>query len=231
MLNPVDPQYDLPSKPPEPAEVPRFIRDSMYNDDVEGAHPASYKSDRPPRDIMRIDDIPGTRPVRQIRELSRHFDSMNVRDINTDGIFKTTRTVDPLDPVYQYDGREIRGDGFGTATPPPDPHVGPDRQFDVTDIEGTHPDASTKRFRAFRQPPPPKDEDELTPAAILMVPSMAKQTRELEAQAEARRARGEKLRFYENRNLHPEVGTGDSIQAFLRQQRNSSKKPRHQTFD
>jgi hypothetical protein len=89
MLNPVDPQYHLPSKPPEPVDVPRFIRDSMYNDDVDGAHPTSYKSDKPPRDIMRIDDIPGTRPVRQIRELSRRFDSLNVQDINTDGIFKT----------------------------------------------------------------------------------------------------------------------------------------------
>jgi hypothetical protein len=49
-------------------------------------------------------------------------------------------------------------------------------------------------------------------------------------QAAARKARGNRIRYYENRNLHAEVGTGDPIQAFLRDQRNGQKGFRHRTF-
>jgi hypothetical protein len=201
MVNPVDPKYDLPSYDPPTIIRPRFIRDSLYNDDVEGAHPLSYQNDKPPRDIMNIDDIDGCRPVRQMRELKRVNDSLNVKDINNDGIHKTTRHCDPQNPVYVYDGMKNQPVDFGKVKPLPAAHKGPDRSKDISDIEGTHADASTKRFRAFRQQKITVDADEdLKPAPILMVPSMKKQTRELELQAAARNSRGEKIRFYENRS-------------------------------
>jgi hypothetical protein len=229
MVNPVDPKYDLPSFNPPKIPPPPFIRDKMYNDDVEGAHPMSYKSDKPPKDIMMVDDIPGTRPVRQIREL-QGIDTLCVKDINSDRIFKSSRRVDPLNPVYEYDGMEKRPDDFGKVRAPLAGHSGPDRIMDITDIEGTHSDASTKRHMAFRHPRPPV-EAEAKPAEILMIPSMKKQTKELEMQQAARTARGEKIRYYENRNLHAEMGTGDPIQAALRRQREERKKKcRHQTF-
>jgi hypothetical protein len=229
MLNPVDPKYELPSFTPPKIPPPPFIRDKMYNDDVEGAHPMSYKSDKPPKDIMMIDDIAGTRPARQIREL-QGVDTLYVKDINNDRIFKTTRRVDPLNPVYIYDGMENRPDDFGKARVPLPAHEGPDRITDVSDIEGTFPDAATKRYKAFRAPSPPV-EGEARLADILMIPSMKKQTQELEMQQAARAARGEKIRYFENRSLHAEMGTGDPIQAALRKQREEKKKNcRHQTF-
>jgi hypothetical protein len=230
VVNPVDPAYTLPSKAPDPVEVPRFVRDSMYNDDVEGAHPTSYHSAKPPRDIMRVDDIAGTSPTPKTRQRRRGVDTMDVRDINDDGLFKSRRTVDPLDPTYRFDRRDIRADDYGKVRPPPRPRDGPDRQMNIDDIEGTHADASTKRYRRFRRPPPPPEDDALKPPEILMVPSMKKQTRELEMHAAARKARAERIRYYENRNLHAEVGTGDPIQAILREQRNGQTGSRDGTF-
>jgi hypothetical protein len=221
-LNPVDPQYNLPSKPEEVIPPPKFIRDHMYNGDVEGAQPAPLFSSKPPRDIMRIDDVVGTSPVRCIREVKREPDSFNVKDINNDGIFKTTRTVDPLNPVYFYDGQWIRSEDFGKARPPKTPHAGPDRRLVVADIDGTEPGASLKRYRAFRQPPPPREEDETKPPKILMVPSMVEQTKELELQQAIMKYRGDKIRACESRNVRRNAGTGDPVEGILR---------RHETFD
>jgi hypothetical protein len=210
---------------------PRFIRDSLYNEDVEGAHPAVPDFSHPPRDIMRLDDVSGTRPRQRIRELKRGNDSMDVRDINTGGTHKWTRIIDPLDPVYFYNGEHHRSDGFGKVRRPLAPHVGHNRILDVTDIEGTETDARIKRYHAFRQPPPPDPEDDTAPADILMVPSMAKQTKELEMQRAIMKYRGDKIRAYEGRSMHNEKGTGDAIQAMLRQQRELRGPSRHETFD
>lgn len=232
MLNPVDPQYTLPSYKQEKIEPPKFIRDTMKNDDVEGAHPMTYKTDKPAKDIMKIDDISGTRPVHRMRELKKGIDPLYVKDINNDGIFKTTRVVDPLNPVYIYDGQEIRGDDYGKVKPPPKGHNMPQSSLYTGDIQGAKADSTTKKYREYRQPPPPKEEDDLKPADILMTPSMAKQTSELEHQQQVRTMRGEKIRFYENRNLHAEKGTGDPIQGLLRQQRENrnNSRTRHPTF-
>jgi hypothetical protein len=230
-VNPVDPKYQLPASVVPPPEIPRFIRDSHYNDDVPGAHPLSHRSDKPARDIMRVDDIDGTRPVPQTRELRRGNNSLDVSDINNDGIHKTTRHINPLNPVYVYDGMEERPEQFGKVKPPPGGHQGLDRIIDVSDIEGTHPDASTKKYRSFRAPKSAPEDEELKPAPILMVPSMTKQTKELEVQQAVRQARGEKMRFFENRSLHTEGGTGDPIQGMLRKQRDVRMNRRHQTFE
>lgn len=227
MVNPVDPKYDIPPFVCPIEDTTRFLRDTMKNDDVEGAQPMSYKTDKPPRDIMKVDDIAGTRPSQKIRQLRKGNDQMDVRDINNDRVFKSKRVTDPLNPVYIYDG-EVKGEGVGTLKAPMRPHPG----FDLTtsDIPGAQADTMTAKYRTFRQPKPEADDD-TKPAEILMVPSMEKQTKELEAQNIARMQRSEKLRFYENRNLHAEYGTGDPVQAMLRRQRESkvNVKP-HNTF-
>jgi hypothetical protein len=229
-LNPVDPQYVLSSKPQEPPPIPPFIRDQMYNADVEGASPATYRSKKPPRDIMKCDDISGARPSHRVRERSTRCDQFDVRDINNDGVFKTKRRVDPLEPVYVYDGQESRPEGFGKVRPPRTARADPDKSLVVTDIEGTTADASTKRYRAFKKPKPPREEDEAKPAEILMLGSMEKQTKELEKQEAIRKYRGDKIRAYESRNMHIKVGTGDQVQGILRQQREGRGNSRHETF-
>ncbi|OHT13815.1 hypothetical protein TRFO_15932 [Tritrichomonas foetus] len=236
VVNPVDPQYDWLADNSKydwskwssaVNENPGFIRDHMKNDDVEGAAPKSYKTDKPPKDIMKVDDISGSRPAKRMREMRNGIDTMNVKDINNDGIFKTTRVTDPLNPTYVYDGRKITDD-FGKAKPPPPGREGPDPNFNLSDIEGSSADCSTKRYMKFKQPPPPSEEDDLKPADILMLPTMSKQTKELEMKEQMRTMRGEKIRYYENRNLHVDYGTGDPIQAMLRKQR-ETRGYRHRT--
>jgi hypothetical protein len=157
--------------------------------------------------------------------------SLDVRDINTDGIFKTTRVVDPLNPVYHVLGAEIKAENFGTVKPPPEPRT--DRRLDTSDIDGAQADSMTRRYRTLRPPPFAVEEtEEEGPAAILMVPSMKTQGRELEMQQRVREYRGEKIRLCENRHLARERGTGDPVQRVLRKQREavSGRVPRH-TFE
>jgi hypothetical protein len=217
-VNPVDPQYDLPPIPPPPVACRPFIRDPLYNDDVEGAHPMPLHPSCPPRDIMRVDDIPGTQTVRHIREMNRPS-SLDVKDINTDGIFKTRRVVDPLNPVYFVLGAEIKAEDFGTVKPPPVART--DRRMDTSDIEGAQADTLTRRYRTLKPPQsPPEIDDDGGPPAILMVPSMTAQGKELELKERIRQYRGQKIRMCENRHLTGNQGTGDPVQGILRKQRN-----------
>jgi hypothetical protein len=215
VVNPVDPVYVLPSGG-EPANAPprAFIRDAMFNDDVEGARPMPLYDERPPRDIMNIDDIAGTRPVKRMRVIAREHGSLDVRDINTDGIFRSARITNPLDPVYVHHGEQIRADDPRVRRPPPRPG-GP---AGAEDIEGAA-DTLTQKCRKFRRPVDARDDGERRPADILMVPSMRLQEAELDHQAKVRAFRGERIRAAEDRCLHAESGTGDPIQATLRRQR------------
>ena len=226
--NPVAPEYDWPKYqcPYEPP--PKFIRDTMKNDDVEGAHPASYKTDKPPRDIMRVDDISGAKPACHIRSTKEATDrTFNVKDINNDGIFKTRRVTDPLNPVYHLNGEDLTADDFGKHIGKPEPKNIPNL-YSPADIPGAHADSTSAWTRSFRSPPPPKPDDDFQPAPILMTSSMKAQTKELEIQEKIRQKRGERINAMENRNLHVVRGTGDPIQDLLRQQREN--KSYHPTF-
>ena len=238
-VNPVDPHYVWPESTtikrnpifPNHPEA-KFVRpgSTMFNDDVEGAHSTPIDTGKPPRDIMRVDDISGARPTPETHAVRKGIDSLDVKDINNYRIFKSTRVTNPLNPVYHLQGETI-SDDFGHAKPPPKPRTGFDHLYSTKDIEGAQADTTTKKYRTFKQPPPPKEEDQWAPAKILMLPSMEKQTKELETKEAIRTMRGEKIRYYENRNLHAEYGTGDPIQGMLRKQRDSRMRQyRHDTF-
>jgi hypothetical protein len=63
-----------------------------------------------------------------------------------------------------------------------------------------------------------------------MLPSMHRQTQELEQQEAMRRSRGERISMCQNRQLHGQRGTGDAVQERLRQQREAKVgRIRHQT--
>jgi hypothetical protein len=176
---------------------------------------------------MGIDDIPGTRPVKRMRVIAREHSSLDVRDINTDGIFRSTRITNPLDPVYVHHGEHIRAEDLRVRRSP----IGRPPQ---TAIEGAAADTLTQKFRTFRRPADTRadeDEGEQRPADILMVPSMRLQEAELERQAKVRAFRGERIRAAENHCLHAESGTGDPIQAALRRQREARGARRTWTFE
>jgi hypothetical protein len=224
--NPLSPEYQLPSAPELPPVVPRFIRDGFTNDDIAGAHSKSFKSDRPPRDLMRVDDIPGTRPRRLIGDF-RESRNLDVHDINNDGIFRTSRVTDPMNPVYTYDGGPCAAADFGRAFPARLRTDSTDLSLATADIEGAMHDSMTTRYKRFRRPKDAPEDEELAPAPLLMVPTMHRQTEELEIAEAVRKMRGERISRCENRHLRGHRGTGDLVQGALRQQREG--KPRGRT--
>eukprot|EP00658_Telonema_sp_P-2_P052269 TRINITY_DN4047_c0_g1_i2.p1 TRINITY_DN4047_c0_g1~~TRINITY_DN4047_c0_g1_i2.p1 ORF type:complete len:684 (+),score=119.94 TRINITY_DN4047_c0_g1_i2:127-2052(+) len=64
----------------------------------------SSLSDVPARNLLRTDDIIGGGVKSSRRCVNKGYDSMQVRDINSDGIFVSTRKGgNPLEPTYDYD--------------------------------------------------------------------------------------------------------------------------------
>lgn len=87
------------------AEPTKFIRDQLDIDDIPGSRPAKKRQlDIATRDLMNIKDIEGTtaRPrhfTRPNAERIGPYHPMDYRDV-TNVDFKSTRTVNPLDPTY-----------------------------------------------------------------------------------------------------------------------------------
>mmetsp|Transcript_8966 Transcript_8966/g.9719 ORF Transcript_8966/g.9719 Transcript_8966/m.9719 type:complete len:445 (-) Transcript_8966:109-1443(-) len=116
-LNPLDPQYPLPSfAPVEPTET-KFIKDPQHIEDIEGARSKS-KKEFSTRDVLGIDDIEGVRPGLKHRKL---LETIQTRDILSNGDLKTKvpkitdrteRVTDPNNPVYRFQGLEIYDDKY-----------------------------------------------------------------------------------------------------------------------
>mmetsp|Transcript_23503 Transcript_23503/g.32805 ORF Transcript_23503/g.32805 Transcript_23503/m.32805 type:complete len:373 (-) Transcript_23503:2807-3925(-) len=102
--SPLDPTYKLPSHKTAPPPEPKFIRDSVRVHDVAGAQVSQkYKQFRT-KQINKVEDIPGTKPLPQT--FSRTFghapEILSHRDI-TATEFKTKRLGhSPLEPKYTY---------------------------------------------------------------------------------------------------------------------------------
>jgi len=58
----LNPNYQLPEVEVRPATPPKFIRDAMNIDDIDKTRPkADVMAGRKTRDVMKVDDIAGTR--------------------------------------------------------------------------------------------------------------------------------------------------------------------------
>lgn len=221
--NPLNPVYELPSFKEEPAPVPKFLRDNINYDDIPGVHPKSYKTDKPPRDIMKTDDI-CKRVISPVKEFYYGNRAMDVSDINNDGVFKTKRHLDPLTPNYFYDGRTLEQD-FGLHK---SRYLSRRDNIDLSlrtdDIDGAKADSSTTSYRTFKSKP--LDYEMYKANTSLQLPSMLKQEKELERQRKIDEMRGEKIRKFENRHLHVDT-VNDCIQNDLLQRRQipPKKKP------
>lgn len=222
--NPLNPEYQLPTKAEEPPPEIPFRYDPLNFDDIPGVHPKSYKTDKPLRDIMKVSDIEGTKPIQRIRKFDAQNRILDVSDINNDGVFHTRRTTNPLNPEY-IPGEKldfgISHSNYGSR------RHDTDLSLKTSDIDGACADSSTKWYREFKNTP--VHESETTEAATsLMIPSMAKQTAELEKQKAIDKMRSEKIRKFENRHLECECHV-DSVQAMLRKKR-TEQKSRTPTF-
>jgi hypothetical protein len=120
-VNPLDPQYKLPSYEASAYPTPRFLKDSMRLDDIHHVEERVYAT----RDIMNINDIVGAhadwRPRhREARLLAPPHDIMQVQDIaaKTSWMDKTSRCSNVLNPVYNIHGMEFKDSKFMRPTQP-----------------------------------------------------------------------------------------------------------------
>ena len=231
--NPLNPQYHLPSYQEPPVPVPKFIRDNINYDDVPGVHSKTYKTDKPPIDIMKTDDIAGAQPKHLImRYLGDR--SLNVKDINEDGIFKTRRETNPLNPDYYYDGHHLPQDFGIQKSNYKNRRDHLDLSLKTDDIQGAAADSATLELRNFKAPPPQDDDDYGQPAPVINIPSMAKATQELERQRRIDQYHGEVIRRFENRHLiannYPDAAQNSLMNQRTQALKNQYRKPTHVTF-
>lgn len=131
-------------RPPTP---PKFIRDHITNDDIEGAHPKKIKYYET-RNLMDVKDIDGAK-AKKIYVRNTQYDSFNYADI-TKTKFITSRSVNPLLPAYQvrdYQGNLITIGVIRGSSPKKLPQRTKGGFFDgleIKDIPGTAVGSRTK---------------------------------------------------------------------------------------
>ena len=150
-LNPLEPKYNLPTSPEYPPYEPRFIRDSMKVDDIEGAKPRKIMSQNILRESLKNNDVKDSWPRKPYVRKSK-YEFMNYRDV-THTEFKTKRSTNPLEPTYRMkflDGSQIK---FGPIEGNK-PMVGSQYMYKVPmnlkidDIAGSNP-GSKNKFKKF----------------------------------------------------------------------------------
>lgn len=94
--NPLTPIYNLPTFEVKPSTPPRFIRDSINIDDIEGCKPSVYSKWQTRN--TDIKDIFGATAMPK-RNLNKP-DLMNPKDINSIEVFESKRVTNPLMPEY-----------------------------------------------------------------------------------------------------------------------------------
>ncbi|CAM9740433.1 unnamed protein product, partial [Choristocarpus tenellus] len=113
-INPLVPEYNLPTFAAAPVVVPKFTRDSFDVSDIEGTKSRSlYRFAQ--RENHVVDDIEGAqvgwkpRHERARKEAPPLTHSLDVRDI-TSGGFRTRRITNPLEPAYRVNGMDVADD-------------------------------------------------------------------------------------------------------------------------
>jgi hypothetical protein len=151
VVNPMKPEYQLPKAEIIPVDPPKFIRDNINNDDIDGAKPKKPKYFKT-RDTMKIDDIDGTRS-KPAPKRSSSYSNLDYSDVTKDK-FVTKRETNPLEPSYFH---RVEGDNVETIgqIEGSNPKASPKRirgpnslNLDVNDIDGTK--VGTKGLRAFK---------------------------------------------------------------------------------
>mmetsp|Transcript_7266 Transcript_7266/g.15895 ORF Transcript_7266/g.15895 Transcript_7266/m.15895 type:complete len:487 (-) Transcript_7266:227-1687(-) len=180
-VNPLQPNYPLPSYVAAEDPAPRFLRDAQDISDIEGCRPR-VKNLPAPRDNLRVDDIDGTRP-----KIARHrrdngsamMGAVDSADLHRRFQDRTSRSTDPIAPHYRINGMEFCdekemkprlpkkfiADGFqlqtkdiAGATPGWKSHDFDRREFRntnfVQDVEGAQADTIKHSITTLRQSNP-----------------------------------------------------------------------------
>ncbi len=97
-FNPLEPKYKLPEVEYLDPPVPKFIRDSIQINDIQGSYPKKYYKWETRKGFL-YDHVEGSLPKKRYERKTK-FDSINYTDVTRDK-FKTRRCVNPLDPIYE----------------------------------------------------------------------------------------------------------------------------------
>lgn len=110
VVNPMNPNYNLPKTELVPVDPPKFIRDGISNDDIDGAKPTKNKY-YATRDNLKVDDIDGTR-TKPAPKRATSYSSFDYSDVTKD-VFKTKRSTNPLNPTYMHRTEEGKVEQIG----------------------------------------------------------------------------------------------------------------------
>lgn len=105
-VDPLEPQYKLPSFQTAEIPEPKFVKDPLQLNDIDKTS-SRVKNDFKTRDVLNIDDIDGTRTKPRFQTLMAQRDILNTQDVPTKNLRmqdRTSRCVDPNNPVYQING-------------------------------------------------------------------------------------------------------------------------------
>lgn len=96
-FNPLEPKYNLPKVESIDPPVPKFIRDNIQINDIQGSFPRKYYKWETRNNILGPIDGSTTKKA---KFRTTKYDNINYNDVTSD-VFKTKRCVNPLDPVYE----------------------------------------------------------------------------------------------------------------------------------
>ena len=140
-LNPLEPKYQLPKGIPYPPYEPKFLKDSINVDDIEGAKPTKIIGRMQLRDTMNIKDIKDSWSKKPYIRKSK-YEYIDYTDV-TNADFKSSRNTNPLDPFYVMSFVDGTQNKFGPIEKSK-PHTGYQYIFKVPfnlkvdDIEGSN---------------------------------------------------------------------------------------------
>ena len=140
-LNPLEPKYKLPKGAPYPPYEPKFLKDSISADDIEGARPTKVIGLMQLRDTMNIKDIKDSWTKKPYIRKTK-YEYIDYTDV-TNAEFKSSRNTNPLDPFYVMKFVDGTQNKFGPIEKSK-PHTGYQYMFKVPfnlkvdDIEGTN---------------------------------------------------------------------------------------------
>lgn len=96
--NPLNPIYKLPYVEYLPQDPPKFIKDNLELNDIDGARPRKQKYYET-REALKVSDIDGAK-AKKTYVRSTPYDSLSYADI-TKVKFVSTRVTDPMNPRYK----------------------------------------------------------------------------------------------------------------------------------
>jgi len=145
--NPVDPlvpNYKLPTYELPPDGTPKFLRDTLDVTDIDGTRSKPlYKF--PTRENFEVRDIEGAEAGwkprhKRVQAEGQPRNIMEVADINQQGVKKSQRCTDPLRPVHFINGMVVKDDmKYTMPRRLPPKRDGPFFPLTTKDIEGAYP--------------------------------------------------------------------------------------------